>query len=120
MELHDWVRVRDVAVVENLPQARTHSMRASVARETITAGSVGPSQTVRSRASPKSQPQSAATLMWAAACRRYDLIGEFAEEVLRERFLTLASVPLTYEDYDSLHRARPVARRVGCGDRPVV
>lgn len=29
-------------------------------------------------------------LMWAAACRRYLLIAEFAEEVLRERFLTLA------------------------------
>lgn len=28
-------------------------------------------------------------LMWAATCRRYTLIGEFAEEVLRERFLLM-------------------------------
>ena len=28
-------------------------------------------------------------LMWVAACRRYTLVGEFAEEVLRERFLLL-------------------------------
>lgn len=44
-------------------------------------------------------------LMWAAACRRYDLIAEFAEEVLRERFLTLAGT-LSYEDYDSFYRAK--------------
>lgn len=44
-------------------------------------------------------------LMWAGACRRYDLIGEFAEEVLRERFLTLAGT-VSYDDYDSFYRAK--------------
>lgn len=44
-------------------------------------------------------------LMWAAACRRYLLIAEFAEEVLRERFLTLAGT-LTYEGYDSFYRTK--------------
>lgn len=44
-------------------------------------------------------------IMWAAACRRYDLIAEFAEEVLRERFLTLAGT-VAYEDYDSFYRAK--------------
>lgn len=44
-------------------------------------------------------------LMWTAACRKYDLIGEFAEEVLRERFLTLAGT-VSYEDYDSFYRAK--------------
>jgi hypothetical protein len=44
-------------------------------------------------------------LMWAAACRRYDLIAEFAEEVLRERFLTLAGT-VSYDDYDSFYRAK--------------
>ena len=43
--------------------------------------------------------------MWVAACRRYQLIGEFAEEVLRERFLTLAST-LTYGEYDSFYLAK--------------
>ena len=43
--------------------------------------------------------------MWTAACRRYELIGEFAEEVLRERYLTLAGT-LTYQDFDSFIRAR--------------
>ncbi len=44
-------------------------------------------------------------LMWTAACRRYTLIAEFAEEVLRERFLTLVST-LTYEEYDSFYRTK--------------
>ena len=44
-------------------------------------------------------------LMWTAACRKYALIGEFAEEVLRERFLTLAGT-VSYEDYDSFYRAK--------------
>jgi hypothetical protein len=44
-------------------------------------------------------------LMWTAACRKYDLIGEFAEEVLRERFLTLVGRVL-HEDYDAFYRAK--------------
>jgi hypothetical protein len=46
-------------------------------------------------------------LMWAAACRQYDLIGEFAEEVLRERFLTLAG-EVTYEEFDSFYRSKAI------------
>lgn len=46
-------------------------------------------------------------LMWVAACRRYDLIGEFAEEVLRERFLTLAGT-VTYEEFDSFYRSKAI------------
>lgn len=44
-------------------------------------------------------------LMWAAACRLYSLIGEFAEEVLQARFLTLVGT-LTYEEYDSFYRSK--------------
>ena len=44
-------------------------------------------------------------LLWAAACRRYDLIGEFAEEVVRERFLLLTPT-LSYEDFDSFVRGK--------------
>lgn len=46
-------------------------------------------------------------LMWAAGCRQYDLIGEFAEEVLRERFLTLAG-KVTYEEFDSFYRSKAI------------
>jgi hypothetical protein len=46
-------------------------------------------------------------LMWAAACRQYDLIGEFAEEALRERFLTLAG-KVTYEEFDAFYRSKAI------------
>jgi Putative inner membrane protein (DUF1819) len=46
-------------------------------------------------------------LMWAAACRQYDLIGEFADEVLRDRFLTLAG-KVTYEEFDSFYRSKAI------------
>jgi len=39
-------------------------------------------------------------LMWIAACRRYAFIGDFAEEVVRERFLLLMPT-LGYDDFDS-------------------
>jgi hypothetical protein len=45
--------------------------------------------------------------MWAAACRRYSLLGEFAEEVLRERFLVLAPT-LDHSDFDSFVRTKAV------------
>ena len=44
-------------------------------------------------------------LMWVAACRKYEFIGEFAEEVLRERYLTLAG-SVSYADYDSFYRSK--------------
>jgi len=44
-------------------------------------------------------------LMWVAACRRYVLIGEFAEEVVRERFLLFAR-SLAPEHFESFVRAK--------------
>lgn len=46
-------------------------------------------------------------LMWSAACRRYDLVGEFAEEVVRERFLVLAPT-LKPEHFESFLRGKSV------------
>lgn len=43
--------------------------------------------------------------MWVAACRRYRLLGEFAEEVLRERFLVLAQT-VEHSDFDSFVRTK--------------
>lgn len=36
-----------------------------------------------------SSPSERGYLLWAAACHHYTFIGEFAEEVLRERFLLM-------------------------------
>lgn len=44
-------------------------------------------------------------LMWAANCRYYHFLGEFAEEVLRENFLTLRS-SVTHVDYDNFYQVK--------------
>lgn len=44
-------------------------------------------------------------LMWVAACRRYAIVGDFAEEVVRERFLLLTPT-LSYDDFDSFVRGK--------------
>lgn len=103
VEDRDWVKTRDRAVDENLLQTRTRRTGVRLVRETV------------KRLSALSDPEvdivaeitasERGHLMWAAACRRYDLIGEFAEEVLRERFLTLTGT-VSYEDFDSFYRAK--------------
>lgn len=44
-------------------------------------------------------PSERQALMWVAACRRYLLIAEFAEEVIRERFLLMNPI-VHHEDFD--------------------
>lgn len=93
----DWGAVRHSSIEQNLLQARTTSSSERVTRETIQRLSsfdenelhllMDSSHTERSH------------LMWVAACRRYGLIGDFAEEVLRERYLLLTPT-LDHDDFD--------------------
>ncbi|RZN34408.1 DUF1819 family protein [Bradyrhizobium sp. Leo121] len=46
-----------------------------------------------------------AALLWLAACRAYRFIGEFAVEVLNERFLSLRT-HLTYDDFNTFMAAK--------------
>lgn len=46
-----------------------------------------------------------AALLWLAACRAYRFIGEFAVEVLNERFLSFRT-DLTYDDFDTFLSAK--------------
>jgi Putative inner membrane protein (DUF1819) len=84
-------------------QARTHRTGVRLASETV--------QRLSALADDEADLLIEATaserahLMWAAACRRYEFIAEFAEEVLRERFLLLAST-LQYQDFDGFVRAK--------------
>jgi len=98
IEQRDWGQVRALAVKENLLQARTHRTGVRLASETVQRLSVlGDDEVellIEATASERGH------LLWAAACRHYEFIGEFAEEVLRERFLLLAPT-LGYQDFDS-------------------
>jgi hypothetical protein len=100
---HDWSEVRTLIANDNLLQTRTAASGSRLARE------VAQRLAVLTDDEIELLVQATATerghLLWAAACRRYDLIGEFAEEVLRERFLLLTPA-LSYEDFDSFVRGK--------------
>jgi hypothetical protein len=93
-----WEQVRDDAVEGNLLQARTHSTGVRLVRETVKRLSVLTDHEVALLVEATASERG--HLMWVAACRCYELIGEFAEEVLRERFLLLAQT-LGYEEFES-------------------
>lgn len=103
MREHDWVKVRELIEEDNLLQSRTRSSGVRLAREVAQRLSVLSDDEIELLID--ATPTERGYLMWAAACRRYDLIGEFAEEVLRERFLVLAST-LDYDDFDNFLRGK--------------
>src|SRR5260370_1773322 len=103
IEQRDWEQVRDLAVKGNLLQARTHRTGVRLASETVQRLSALADGEVDLLIEATASER--AHLMWAAACRRYEFIGEFADEVVRERFLLLAST-LNYQDFHSFLRAK--------------
>ena len=99
----DWARVRELIRENNLLQSRTVSSGFRLARE------VAQRLAVLTDSELELLTESTATerghLMWVAACRRYTLIGDFAEEVVRERFILLTPT-LSYDDFDSFVRGK--------------
>ena len=103
LDVRDWGLVRDQLRSENMFQARTASSGFRLAREVAQRLAVltDPELELLRDASPSERGH----LMWVAACRRYALIGDFAEEVVRERFLLLTPT-LGYDDFDSFVRGK--------------
>jgi len=98
---HDWAKVRQLIEEDNLLQARTLSTGHRRAREVTQRLAVLSHNELELVVDATTSERG--HLLWAAACRRYDLIGEFAEEVLRERFLLLTPT-LDHDDFDSFIR----------------
>ena len=103
LELREWEAVRDRAVADNTLQARTYRTGVRLVRETVKRLSALSDSEIEVLAD--ATPSERGYLMWAAACRRYALIGEFAEEVVRERFLVLAST-IGYDEFDGFVRGK--------------
>ena len=103
VEKHDWERVRDLGVRDNLLQTRTHTAGVRLVRETVQRLAVLDDHEVDLLV--EATVSERVSLLWAAACRRYEFIGEFAEEVVRERFLLLTRT-LAYQDFDNFVRAK--------------
>lgn len=99
---HDWAKVRQIIQGDNLLQARTEATGQRRAREVAQRLAVLTDTELEMLVDSTTSERG--HLLWAAACRRYDLIGEFAEEVLRERFLLLTPT-LDHGDFDSFIRS---------------
>jgi len=102
-QLGDWSSVRAAIQSDNLLQARTVSSGHRLAREVVQRLAELTDTEIELLVDGTSVERG--HLMWAAACRRYGLLGEFAEEVLRERFLVLAPT-LDHSDFDSFMRTK--------------
>lgn len=103
LEEHSWAAVRQRLDEGNLLQTRTVSTGHRLAREVTQRMAVFNDHEVALLIDSTTSERG--HLLWAAACRRYDFIGEFAEEVLRERFLLLTPT-LGYDDFDSFLRGK--------------
>ncbi|MGY0497650.1 DUF1819 family protein [Nocardia sp. FBN12] len=97
LDSRDWQATRARVVDRNLLQARTISSLIRLARETVQRLSALDDDEIELLVD--GSPTEQRHLMWAAACRRYALIGDFAEDVLRERFL-LMRPSLGADDFD--------------------
>lgn len=102
-ESHDWEQVRARAVADNLLQARTHRTSVRLTQETVKRLSALSEAELDLMVEGSAAER--AHLLWVAACRHYVFIGEFAEEVLRERFLVMANA-VTYPDFDAFVQAK--------------
>jgi hypothetical protein len=98
MESRDWNEVRVRLVEENRLQSRTRSSADRIARETVQRLAVFTDCELETLY--EASPSERNLLMWVAACRRYAFIGEFAEEVVQERYLLLTPA-LGYSEFDS-------------------
>jgi hypothetical protein len=103
LHAHDRTTVSAVIENDNLLQARTIASGHRLTREVVQRLSVLADEEIGLLIDATASER--AHLLWAAACRCYDLIGDFAEEVVRERFLLLTPT-LGYEDFDSFVRGK--------------
>ncbi|MBT9546701.1 MAG: DUF1819 family protein [Candidatus Sericytochromatia bacterium] len=115
----DWAQVRQVVVKDNLLQARTQNTSERVCSEVISRLK----HLTRAQLELLSQGSrhDQYYLLWLAICRRYAFIGDFAQEMLREKFLRFVS-ELTYLDFDiffhrkqewheELNQIKPITRQ---------
>lgn len=94
----DWASVRAEMRADNLLQARTAATSTRWSRELVQRLETLDVSELAVLVDATSDE--AVQLMWTATCRKYALIGEFAEEVLRERFLMMQPA-LAHEHFDT-------------------
>ncbi|MCI2117724.1 MAG: DUF1819 family protein [Bifidobacterium breve] len=98
-------RIRKQAIEENVFSIRTRSANSRVVSEVLKRLSALTETEIHYLADDDTPASDRQALMWVAMCRYYALVGEFANEVLRERYLMGFST-LTKDDYDRFIQAK--------------
>jgi hypothetical protein len=97
LEAQDWKTVRNRVIADNLLQARKLSSSQRICSEVISRLKKLSYNELKLLIGSSSKDQ--AYLLWLALCRRYNLIEEFAFEVLHERYVSRKH-DLKKEDFD--------------------
>ncbi len=103
LKSRDWQRVRDQMRSENLLQVRTAAAGLRISKEIVARLEHLTSEEIAALAQGTARERG--YLLWAAVCRRYAFIRDFASEVLREYFITLRH-SLTLRDFDSFFNGK--------------
>jgi hypothetical protein len=118
LSLRDWKIVRERMLLDNLLQSRTRSSAIRVSREICLRLATLTERQLRLLESGSAQEQR--YLLWLSVCKRYSIIREFIEEVVREKLLRM-DLQISPTDYDiffaekvethlELERLRPFTR----------
>ena len=98
-------RIRRQAIDDNALAIRTRAANSRMVSEVSKRLSALTVRELRHLADPDTPMADCRTLMWVAMCRYYAIIGEFAHDVLRDRYL-LGMPTVTYVDYDRFMTGR--------------
>lgn len=101
--LRDWKHARAQVRSENLLQLRTAAAATRISKE-LTAR-LELLDTAELECLVEGSVRERGYLLWAAACRRYPLIREFAVDVLLQHYLSLRH-QLTLKDYDAFYSSK--------------
>ena len=98
-------RIRRQAIDDNALAIRTQAANSRMVSEVSKRLSALTVRELRHLADRDTPMADCRTLMWVAMCRYYAIIGEFAHDVLRDRYL-LGMPTVTYADYDRFMTGR--------------
>ena len=91
--------IRKQAIDGNVLSIRTESANTRIVREVVKRLSTLTGTEIRHLSDDDTPVTDLQALMWVAMCRYYAVVGEFANEVLRDHYL-LGNMTVTREDYD--------------------
>lgn len=110
-----WAAVRSQAEHDNLLQARTQASNKRLTREVAfrlaTLSDAELAMLVDATSTERGH------LLWVAACRQYEFVGDFAQEVLRERFLLMRPA-ISHDDFDDFVAAKAMWHEELSGLKP--